>query len=701
MPLHDSPEILAPAGSPDALEAALDAGADAVYFGLRRLNARRGAANFEPDQLPQTVERIHQAGAKAYLTLNIQLVQRELGLAFRTLQCASDAHVDAVLVTDPALLAAAPHFPRLDFHFSTQAGISSSAGVKAARELGLTRVVVARELSRDELAACTACGGIEIEAFVQGAHCFSCSGHCLLSSWGGGRSGNRGACTSPCRVCWRNRQGTAANPLSMHDMSLLHDILELRDLGIASLKIEGRLKSPAWVREAVSLYRQALDKNSPDGLEARVARLGDYSGRQQSDGFFQGHRDHLTGSSARPAANAIPKDDDAPDEPAKPTLRASITTDERDATLVTLTLGTAQDTLRLPKQRIANPSRALPWQEAANALADALPHGQQPPVIDFQPPELAEQLVPRNFRKHLADFAGRFCRQCAKTTDGIVRTEGGLPTPVADLLRPRQTPCPDNRLTLGSRPTHLRLDATQARNLTARDLADAGLDHCDLILDLAPQTPDEAETLARLALSLSERLAAVALPDVVYEAQLPALTRLLDLLADTVPAFEVNSWDTWQLAHNRDVPLWAGPGFGVLNAVAATHLARLGCTRVTVSPEIDQEQLQELCAAATVPLSLTVFSHLRLMVTRAQLPEGFAPEDDARLEDARHTVLEPRREGAVTALRSAVPLDWRQLRNPDVKVAMLVLDAIGAPALPGRHTPDAKASLFNYDRRLR
>lgn len=698
---HASPEILAPAGSPDALEAALDAGADAVYFGLRRLNARRGATNFEPDQLPQTVARIHQAGAKAYLTLNIQLVQRELGLAFRTLQCASDAQVDAVLVTDPALLAAAPHFPRLSFHFSTQAGVSSSAGVRAARELGLTRVVVARELSRDELAACTACGGVEIEAFVQGAHCFSCSGHCLLSSWGGGRSGNRGACTSPCRVCWRNRQGDAANPLSMHDMSLLQDVQELRDLGIASLKIEGRLKSPAWVREAVSLYRQALDQ-SPQGLEDRVARLGDYSGRQQSDGFFQGHRDHLTGSSARPAANAIPTDDEAADEPQKPVLRAAITTDDRGATLVTLVFGAAQDTLRLPKQRIANASRALSWQEAAPALADALPRGQQPPDITFNPPELAEQLVPRNFRKHLADFAGRFCRQCAKTTDGVVRTEGGLPAPVADLLRPRQAPCADNRLTLGSRPTHLRLDATQARNLTERDLAAAGLDHCDLILDLAPQTPAEAESLARLALSLADRLAAVALPDVVYEAQLPALTRLIDLLADTVHAIEVNSWDTWELARGRGITLWAGPGFGVLNAVAAAQLAWLGCERVTVSPEIDQEQLQELCAAATVPLSLTVFSHLRLMVTRAQLPEGFAPEDDARLEDARHTVLEPRREGAVTALRSAVPLDWRRLRNPDVKVAMIVLDAIGAPRLPGRDAPsDGDTSLFNYNRRLR
>lgn len=691
-------EILAPAGSPEALEAALSAGADAVYFGLKRLNARRGATNIDPAELPQTVAKIHQAGARAYLTLNVQLTQRELGLAFRTLKCAEEAQVDAVLVTDAALLAAIPHFPRLEFHFSTQAGISSSAGAGAAKQLGVTRVVVARELSREEIAACVNHEGqVEIEAFVQGAHCFSCSGRCLLSSWGGGRSGNRGACTSPCRVMWKNQHGEAGNPLSMHDMSLLADVRELQELGVASLKIEGRLKSPAWVRETVSLYRQALDGAPSQPLLERAAKLGDYSGRQQSDGFYRGQRQHLTGSSARPAANAIPNDE--PNESAdKPELGATMTLDDSGATIVTLTYGQAGDSLRLARQRIANPSRALTWSEAAMALADGLPKGQHFDRVCFEPPELAEQLVPKHFRKHLANFAGDFCRQCAKQTDGVVRSAQGLPEAIASWLQPRTQPHPANCLTLGKPVTHLRLDAEQARTLTAEQLAAAELEHCWLILELAPQTTSEAERLARIVLARADLLDAIALPDIVYEAQLPVLRHLLQLVARVVPAIEVNSWDTWELARTCGRPLWAGPGLAVLNSVAASQLATLGCQRVAVSPEIDQEQLQDLCAAATVPLALTVFSHVRLMATRAILPEGFSPDDQAQLEDARHTVLVPHVEGAVTALRAQVPLDWRRLHNRSVQVAMLVLDAVGCEQLPTR---EASGSLFNYDRRLR
>ncbi|HQC54025.1 MAG TPA: U32 family peptidase, partial [Lentisphaeria bacterium] len=127
-PTSPALEILAPAGSRDALEAALQAGADAVYFGLKHLNARRGAANFSPEELPEVVQRIHDAGAKAHLTLNIDIHQRELGLAARTLALAAEVGVDAVLVRDPALLALRPHFPQLAFHFSTQAAVTTSAG---------------------------------------------------------------------------------------------------------------------------------------------------------------------------------------------------------------------------------------------------------------------------------------------------------------------------------------------------------------------------------------------------------------------------------------------------------------------------------------------------------------------------------------------------------------------------------------------
>ena len=177
-------ELLSPAGGMPAFASAMEAGADAVYLGLKQLNARNGARNFTVAELGQACAEAHSRGRKVYLTLNTDLAQRELGLAARSLSVAQQCGVDGVLVRDPAFLAFAPFFPKLPFHFSTQAGITTAEGMKAAKELGLSRVVLARELSFEEIAQASAVPGIETEVFIQGALCFSCLGRCLLSSWG-------------------------------------------------------------------------------------------------------------------------------------------------------------------------------------------------------------------------------------------------------------------------------------------------------------------------------------------------------------------------------------------------------------------------------------------------------------------------------------------------------------------------------------
>jgi putative protease len=265
------PELLAPAGDRECLDAALEAGADAVYFGLRMLNARRGAKNFVQDEIAAVVEAAHDRGARAYLTLNIDLSERELGQAARILELARQCRVDAVLVRDPALLAMKPHFPELEFHFSTQTCMTNSSDAAAAAELGISRVVLAREMSLGEIAAASSVPGVETEVFVQGALCFSVSGRCLLSSWAGGRSGNRGTCTSPCRVPW-SLDGEPAQPFfSMHDLGAIDRLEELRLAGVRALKIEGRLKSARWVGGAVRLYRQALAAASLPQMRLRWA----------------------------------------------------------------------------------------------------------------------------------------------------------------------------------------------------------------------------------------------------------------------------------------------------------------------------------------------------------------------------------------------------------------------------------------------
>ncbi|MBP5638530.1 MAG: U32 family peptidase, partial [Victivallales bacterium] len=437
-------EILAPAGSPEVLAAALAAGADAVYFGLKKLNARRGAVNFEPVTLESTVTQIHSAGAKAYLTLNIMLCQRELGLAYRTLQCAQNAGVDAVLITDPALLDVIPFFPKLDFHFSTQAAISSSAGVNAAKALGIKRIVLARELSHDEIASCADCG-VEIEIFIQGAHCFSCSGRCLLSSWGGGRSGNRGACTSPCRVRWTNDHDVAANPLSMHDMSLLQDLRELEALHLASYKIEGRLKNAKWVSSAVKLAQEALE---PDmnllELQEKAQVLGDYTGRRLSDDFYHGQRHGLTGDSARRALGQLSADcaQNQVETDVAPHLIVTVTPDERNGLHVSLSHGDATDSLRIPPQRIANPKRAVTLSDIFSELPNAIPSNEPTPEFVI-PKELSDILLPKSIRNNIHEFISTFLRLKDRDTDGVVRNIS-LPEQVLELLEKQPFTCPDN-----------------------------------------------------------------------------------------------------------------------------------------------------------------------------------------------------------------------------------------------------------------
>jgi len=697
-PTSPALEILAPAGSRDALEAALQAGANAVYFGLKHLNARRGAANFSPEELPEVVQRVHDAGAKAHLTLNIDIHQRELGLAARTLALAAEVGVDAVLVRDPALLALRPHFPQLAFHFSTQAAVTTSAGMEAAKVLGLSRVVLARELSQTEIAAAAATPGIETEVFVQGALCFSCSGRCLISSWCGGRSGNRGACASPCRVPWTNADGQTANPLSMHDLCLISHLDDLRAAGVASLKIEGRLKSPAWVAQAVSLYRHAADKTeSPATLRDEADSLGEYTGRMMTNGYFTANRHDLTAPSARPTTDKPrPPEPEMPSQNSYSGLTITVTEDGQGATLWTFARGNDAVTHRTPRQHIANPKRAINLATVADNMRGLLPSSEEA-TITMTPVELAEKLLPRQAGNAAVDALASFLRHSQKESDGIVRGMA-LPPEIAVIIAPADKPCPANCRTLGQRPNRCRLTMRQFLAIGRP----APSPYQQWIVECQPLTIAEAEAQAAALLARQEFDTIAALPAVFYEEHLPAINVFLQRLQAGGKTVEINSWDAWQLVRLTDLSFEAGPGLAILNAAAARHLRQLGCLSVAVSNEIDQSQLENLSAAADTPLNITVFSHPALMLTRAELPTGFSETEAAILTDSRDVSLRPTREGAVFALRPTQPFDWRNLRNARVKAAHLVVDLCGAES-PLELTPSVTATpfLFNYDRRLR
>ena len=271
-------EILAPAGAWPQLEAAVRSGADAVYLGTRALNARMRADNF--DDLKATVSYCHVRNVKVYVTVNTLIREDEITLLMDTLRLVAESGADAVLATDMATVRLAREAcPGLPLHASTQMTAHNLSGALLMRDLGFTRVVLAREMSRDEIAHVTAHAGIETEVFVHGALCMSVSGQCLLSSFLGQRSGNRGRCAQPCRLDFR--AGGNSYALSLKDLSLCEHLKELEDMGVASAKIEGRLKRPEYVASAVRACTAYREGREPD-----MEELADVFSR---GGFTQGH----------------------------------------------------------------------------------------------------------------------------------------------------------------------------------------------------------------------------------------------------------------------------------------------------------------------------------------------------------------------------------------------------------------------------
>ena len=327
-------ELLAPAGTPDALRAAIAAGADAVYVGLGSFNARAANGGFSLAELSSACVLAHAHGARVYVTLNVYVRDDELGDAVALAGSALAAGADALIVADMGLIARIrAALPDAELHLSTQAGAQCAAAVDfAARELGVERVTCARELSVAELAELCATG-VEIEAFCHGAICICYSGACSYSALMRGRSANRGDCTQPCRLAYELQDGSGAvlaggawergraaeeqamrpdgdRLLCPHDYLGIRHIAEMLEAGVSAFKIEGRMKSPDYVYNVVRCYREALDAalaGRPlgdvelDGLEACLARS---FSRGFTSGYLEGGH-AATGSDLMSVERAI------------------------------------------------------------------------------------------------------------------------------------------------------------------------------------------------------------------------------------------------------------------------------------------------------------------------------------------------------------------------------------------------------------
>ncbi len=287
-------ELLSPAGGRDALVAAVQNGADAVYIGGTTFSARAGAANFDNRQIVDAVRYCHIRGVKVFVTLNTLIKESEYQDAVNFASFAYEAGVDALIIQDLGL-AALLHFavPKLRLHASTQMTVHSLAGAKKLEKLGFRRVVLARELTREQIFEIKKNTNLELEIFVHGAICNSYSGQCLFSSFLGGRSGNRGRCAQPCRLMYslKNSDETLKKGylLSPKDMCLIAHLKDIKDAGIDSLKIEGRLKRPEYVATVTKIYRKYLD-NPKNPEKADIdALLGAFNRSGFTDGYFTGN----------------------------------------------------------------------------------------------------------------------------------------------------------------------------------------------------------------------------------------------------------------------------------------------------------------------------------------------------------------------------------------------------------------------------
>ncbi len=287
-------ELLAPAGSMEALRAAVQNGANAVYLGCGQFNARQSAKNFTPQSLTEAVKYCHIRGVAVHLTLNTLVSDRESEEATALIRHAAAAGVDAFIVQDLGIVQLCKQIaPGVPLHGSTQMTVHSLPGVQFCAGLGMSRVVLSRELSREEIRYICANSPIEIEVFGHGALCMSYSGQCYLSSIIGGRSGNRGRCAQPCRKSYGYNRWENKYPLSLKDNCTVRYVKDLEAMGVTSLKLEGRMKRAEYVAAVTQVYRQAIDsgkvtKPMLDQLSAAFNRQGFtdyYSGRTGANMF--------------------------------------------------------------------------------------------------------------------------------------------------------------------------------------------------------------------------------------------------------------------------------------------------------------------------------------------------------------------------------------------------------------------------------
>jgi putative protease len=606
------PELLAPAGSPEALRAAVQNGADAVYLGWGDFNARRGAKNFSGEEFSDALAYCHLRGAQVFLTLNTLLTDRELPKALETARAASRLGVDAVLVQDWGLFdLLRKALPDLPLHASTQMSAFTSGGCRELAEDGCQRVVIARECSaEDTRAICQNCSA-EIEIFTHGALCMCYSGQCAMSALIGGRSGNRGRCAQPCRLpyevvaapSWdeqsQGKQAKKEFPLSLKDNCLANDLADMSEMGVACLKLEGRMKRPEYVAVITRVYAKLLaEGRKPTPSELKELELA-FSRSGFTDAYWRGvHGANMFGT--RPKNAVDPKElfDQARAAYEKDALRTvpvrfacavkadvpcALTAADRDGHTVTVT-GPVPETAR---------SRAVTAEEIVDRLKKTGGTAFRCESVEAAVDEglsLPASAVNALRRDALAALT-------AARTAAPQRRE--MPAPeLPDIDRQAETPS-------------LTVSVTTAAQLTGG------------LLDLHPsRVYVPLELLADFsALPAGETEWCAILPRVWRDRNEPELRRWLNhAKALGVTGALLGNIGHFSLVRNLGFDLYGDYGLNVFNARSLSYLRDKGLASACLSFELRFAQIRDM--QKILPAEVIVYGRLPLMITENCLIEN-------------------------------------------------------------------------------
>ncbi len=587
-------ELLSPAGHWEAMVAAVQNGADAIYMGLGECNARQGAKNFSIEEFPAAVAYCHLRGVKVYLTLNTLLTDRELDRGAELLRLASRAGCDGVIVQDWGLTALARQIvPDLPLHGSTQMTVHSLAGVEEAARLGLDCVVLGRELNRNDIRAICARSPIQIEVFAHGALCMCWSGQCAMSALIGGQSGNRGRCKQPCRLPYRLDGGKTTYPLSLKDASLAGHLAELADMGVSVLKLEGRMKRPEYVAVITRVYAALLrEHRAPTGRELQELEQAFSRG-----GFTQGYWDGEIG----PAMFGT-RPENAP-APAELFRAAKAAYDREDMRTVPVTL-TAQ---------------LSPDQPVSLTAADG--DGRQV-TVEGPCPEAARSraLTEDEVVQRLSKTGGTVFRPERITA----QVAGGLSLSASALNGLRREAL--------ERLAQLRSAPPQRREVPVPPMPEGGypgkdirftvsLSHGEqLTRDLLDLSPDmiylPAERIHDFDTALCRSSGAelcVSLPRICKDREEPALRALLaEAKSKGCTSAAVQNLGQLTMARELGFALRGDFGLNVFNSRSLRQLADWGLESACLSFELRHEQIRDLIKP--LPCEALVYGHLPLMV---------------------------------------------------------------------------------------